>query len=235
MKMSKFAPVLTAFVLSSVSALASASTFVDASSTTSQVASAVTVDLGTTPTCAVSLNCNAPVVGDTVFSDGFATFTDGVLSTSTSSLGHSVAGGDGAFWSVYSGEEHGLNLTPNGPGALTFASGVAYVGFLWGSPDLYNTVTFWSNGTQLASFNGSAAAPASQLGNAGFSSYFNFYADGSDLITSVTFSSTGIAFETDNFAYSVTAVPEPGSYAMMLAGLGLMGVIARRRNKGKSA
>jgi hypothetical protein len=34
------------------------------------------------------------------------------------------------------------------------------------------------------------------------------------------------------FGYlSVTAVPEPESYAMLLAGLGLMGVIARRRNR----
>jgi choice-of-anchor C domain-containing protein len=30
---------------------------------------------------------------------------------------------------------------------------------------------------------------------------------------------------------SVTAVPEPETYAMLLAGLGLMGTIARRRNK----
>ena len=53
-------------------------------------------------------------------------------------------------------------------------------------------------------------------------------------ITSVEFSASWNAFETDNFAYSVTAVPEPESYAMMLAGLGLMGAIARRRSQSKS-
>ncbi|MDO8450814.1 MAG: PEP-CTERM sorting domain-containing protein [Rhodoferax sp.] len=34
----------------------------------------------------------------------------------------------------------------------------------------------------------------------------------------------------DVLKFSVTAVPEPESYAMLLAGLGLMGAIARRRN-----
>lgn len=33
----------------------------------------------------------------------------------------------------------------------------------------------------------------------------------------------------DNFSLSVTAVPEPKNYAMLLAGLGVMGFIARRR------
>lgn len=41
--------------------------------------------------------------------------------------------------------------------------------------------------------------------------------------------------QSDYALVSVTAVPEIESYAMMLAGLGLMGTIARRRNKAKAA
>ena len=35
-------------------------------------------------------------------------------------------------------------------------------------------------------------------------------------------------------SYNITPVPEPESYAMLLAGLGLMGTIARRRTKSKA-
>ena len=41
---------------------------------------------------------------------------------------------------------------------------------------------------------------------------------------------TGLgSLKVDDVQISVTAVPEPETYAMMLAGLGLMGTIARRR------
>lgn len=38
-----------------------------------------------------------------------------------------------------------------------------------------------------------------------------------------------LTYDTVSFAVAVTAVPEPESYAMLLAGLGLMGFVARRR------
>jgi len=49
-------------------------------------------------------------------------------------------------------------------------------------------------------------------------------------LTSVTWSNDPMYHQFDNIY--VTAVPEPESYAMLLAGIGLMGVIARRRRLG---
>jgi len=37
------------------------------------------------------------------------------------------------------------------------------------------------------------------------------------------------AFTTDLSPFAIAAVPEPETYAMLLAGLGLVGVAARRR------
>lgn len=37
-------------------------------------------------------------------------------------------------------------------------------------------------------------------------------------------------YQVDNIGASVSAVPEPGSYAMLLAGLGLLGFMRRRKN-----
>lgn len=45
------------------------------------------------------------------------------------------------------------------------------------------------------------------------------------------FSSAKITQDSASFTFHVVAVPEPGTYAMFLAGLGLMGVIARRKRQ----
>ena len=47
--------------------------------------------------------------------------------------------------------------------------------------------------------------------------------------TSLTFSTTGIAFE---IAQASAPVPEPETYAFLLAGLGALGFMSRRRKRG---
>jgi len=112
------------------------------------------------------------------------------------------------------------------------ATPASYYGFLWGSPDGYNQVDFYDDKSLLKSLSGSDVFsnpnPANGFQGAfGNGQYFNAFAGQGESITRVVFRSTGNAFETDNHA--LMTVPEPGSYALLLAGLGALGLITRRR------
>jgi hypothetical protein len=104
---------------------------------------------------------------------------------------------------------------------MTFGAPTSFVSFLWGSPDNYNTLTVDTN---LGSYNFQSSNLLGLVynGDQSFASYVGFTADAGEFINSLSFHSTSNAFEVANF--SVTApVPEPETYALMLAGLGVVG------------
>lgn len=98
------------------------------------------------------------------------------------------------------------------------------VGTPWGSSFTLDSVTFSSS---------SVGSLAGDLNPSSSAFSFKNVAQGVySVLVSGSLSHDGqihdVAFIGAN--YTVTAVPEPGSYAMFFAGLGLMGVIARRRS-----
>ncbi len=117
------------------------------------------------------------------------------------------------------------------PGTVTLSGLASYFGYYGGSPDTFNSVSFFNGGSLVGSFDGTALAAFAGVaadGNQTVGNFWNFTANNAgDYFNSVVFASVSNAFETDNHA--VLAVPEPETYAMMLAGLGLIGFSARRR------
>ena len=122
--------------------------------------------------------------------------------------------------------------TASEPSVMTFLNGgVDYISFLWGSPDIYNVLTVTSTGGAPQSFSAAGLGFAVTDGNQTFSQYVQFTASAGSKITSFSYSNVPAtdAFETAN--YSITPIPEPQTYALLLAGLGAVGFVARRRNK----
>jgi hypothetical protein len=118
--------------------------------------------------------------------------------------------------------------TPTVTATYRLTSPASIFGFYLGSPDLENTIAFSLNGTVV----GATTTIASLLAGPGFvwngdngqSRYLTLNAGGS--FNEVTFGTSRIAMEVDNFT---SAVPEPGEWAMLMAGLGVVSLIARRR------
>ena len=148
--------------------------------------------------------------------------------------GGTIYNSDQPFADIPAGVVFGNNFLASGPTAgspavLTFTAPVNYISFLWGSPDTYNQLTVNSTGGGSQVFTASGMSFPVTNGSQSFSQYVQFTGIAGSQITSLSFTNIPSvdAFEVANF--TITPVPEPETYALMLAGLGAMAVFARRR------
>lgn len=125
-------------------------------------------------------------------------------------------GSSGGFWSIDP-------TTPSG--SISFTNLARSVSFLWGSPDAFNSLNVLLDGGGSMSID-----PFASGGSNGNSHYVTLTASGGSLISGLSFASSDFGFEVDNLY--VSAVPEPETYALMLAGLAAVAFVARRQRKG---
>jgi hypothetical protein len=118
------------------------------------------------------------------------------------------------------------------PATISFGSGIGYISFLWGSPDTYNMLTVTGTGGYSHTFTAAEVNIGSLTGDQSYARYVGFTGTTGTLITSLTFFNLPSidAFEAANFS-TVTPIPEPEVYALMLAGLGAMAFMASRRKR----
>ena len=180
----------------------------------------------------ITFSSTAPAPASETF--GVATFSGGAFLTPDSgNYGGTSAAPPGSdiYWSVGISGANGTVDT----GTATFSQGLSQIGFEWGSPDAYNTITFYgAGGVDLGSFTGAyvqanAPPPPFGLGDQSVTEYFTFSSNVP--IYSATYTSTTNAFETANYTY-VAAVPEASDIVFFGAGLlGLLGVVNLRKRK----
>jgi hypothetical protein len=150
-------------------------------------------------------------------------------------VGGTILNSDQPFADIPKGAIAGGNFLSAGPtttqdSTISFSGGLSYVSFLWGSPDLYNALTVVTTAGDVA-FTASGLGFGVTNGDQSFSQYVQFTAKTGVAIKGLVFSNSPAidAFEVANF--NVTAVPEPETYVLMLAGLGAVGFMSRRRRK----
>ena len=190
---------------------------------------------------AASLGAQAAVSGSTLdplATGSFLSLSSAGLSGGSvaSLLGGTIYSADQEFADIPAGsvfENQFLAVGPRAgqPATLTFTSPVDYLSFLWGSPDTYNMFTVNSTGGSSQLFTVDSLGFSVRNGDQNSSQYVQFMGIGGSQITSVVFNNEPArdAFETAN--YSITPIPEPGTYALFLAGLGALAFMAKRRKR----
>ncbi|WP_439546795.1 Npun_F0296 family exosortase-dependent surface protein [Sandarakinorhabdus sp.] len=132
------------------------------------------------------------------------------------------AGGDGTFAFLST-----ASLRPSTATLLTPA--LRSISLYWGSIDGHNKVTlFGRDGQALGEFTGNQLPmPNGSWMQSQANRRVGFVAEPGRWIHGMRLDAGGVAFEFDSIA--ANAVPEPGSWTMLIAGFGLVGAMQRRR------
>jgi hypothetical protein len=183
-------------------------------------------DPGPAPGQSIVVSFDGPNAAGYSWSGGLATSCSSISGAAMPAVG---PGGTASCFGYVSSAINPNNATLSTPN-------LSSISFYWGSIDLYNKVeVLGAGGATIFTISGGMLPPSN--GNQGLPSTnrrVNFIAGPGEIITGLKLTSTGVAFEFDSFAAEAIdpgggAVPEPASWAMLIAGFGLVGASARRR------
>ena len=160
-------------------------------------------------------------------------YTAPVYATPDAARAYSYTGSSNHALAPLGASGNYLSLERDGVATVELHGASSY-SFLWGSPDTYNFIDVATSdgnvrfgGSDLATLGGFSAN-----GSNANTSLLTITAAPGETLDSITFRSSGVAFEVAEAAVSVTAVPEAGTSALMLVGLGLLAACGRRRSTG---
>ena len=174
-----------------------------------------------------------PAAGETNIIDFDAGLPGGVTLTGNGSI---VAGSTGRHASPSLDRTPYLSVPENGgAGTATldwsgkFGSKVRSASFYWGSIDGYNSVDLRdAAGNVFFTLSGNDIPPHDGNQSAANTNRRVFFTLGKgETLSGFNFNSTGIAYEVDTVSLN-NAVPEPATWALMIAGFGMVGAAVRR-------